>query len=66
MGRLWGILTLAIYNSPNNGPIDLLPSKKMIVHVLAIHFVPVNHVSQTIIDEVKVPLSEEVVGLLVR
>jgi hypothetical protein len=38
-GRLGGVLTLAIYISPNNGPIDLLPSAEMIVHVLAIHFV---------------------------
>ncbi len=36
MWRLCGILTLAIYISPNKGLIDLLLGKKMILHVLAI------------------------------
>jgi hypothetical protein len=34
--HLCGILTLAIYISPNNGPLDLLLGKKMILHVMAI------------------------------
>jgi hypothetical protein len=38
MGRLWGILTLAMYISPNNGLIDLLIIEEMFFHVLAIHF----------------------------
>ncbi len=37
-GHLGGVLTLVIYISPHNGPIDLLPGKKIIVYVLAIHF----------------------------
>jgi hypothetical protein len=32
------LLTLAIYISPNNGPIDLLSIEKIILHVLVIHF----------------------------
>ncbi len=38
MGQLWGILTLAMYISPNNGLIDLLLNEEMIVYVLKIHF----------------------------
>ncbi len=37
-GHLGGILTLAIHNSPNNGPIDLISDKEMILHVMAVHF----------------------------
>jgi hypothetical protein len=36
MWRLCGILTLAIYISPKNGPIDLLLGKEMVLHVMAI------------------------------
>jgi hypothetical protein len=36
MWRLCGVLTLAIYISPNNGPIDLLLGEEMILHVMAI------------------------------
>jgi hypothetical protein len=36
MWRLCGILSLAIYISPNNGPIDLLLGKEMVLHVMAI------------------------------
>jgi hypothetical protein len=63
--HLYRILSSAIHNSPNNGQIDLLPCKEMIVLVLAIYFCTLNHVSQTIIDEVTVPLSKGVVGLFV-
>jgi hypothetical protein len=38
--RLLCVLTLAINISPNNGPIDLLLNKKMILHVMVIHFAP--------------------------
>ncbi len=36
MWRLCGVLTLAIYISPNNGPIDLLLVKEMVLRVMAI------------------------------
>jgi hypothetical protein len=36
--RLLCVLTLAIDISPNNGPIGLIPSEEMIIHVWAIHF----------------------------
>jgi hypothetical protein len=36
MWRLCGVLTLVIYIYPNNGPIDLLLDKKMVLHVMAI------------------------------
>jgi hypothetical protein len=36
-GRLGGILSLAIHISPNNGPIEMIPSGKLVVDVLAIH-----------------------------
>jgi hypothetical protein len=58
------VLTLAMNISPNNGPIDLLSSEEMILHVTAIHFCILHHVSWTIIDEVTVPLSKGLVGLL--
>ncbi len=64
MGHLWGIMTLAIYISPNNGPIDLLLEKKDCPWV-GNSFCTLNNVSQTFIDEVIVPLSKGVVGLLV-
>jgi hypothetical protein len=53
-----------MYISPNNGPIDSHTSEEMIVHVLEIYLCTLNHVSWTIIDEVTVPLSKGVVGLL--
>ncbi len=64
-GHLGGILTLAIHNSPNNGPIDLISGEDMTLHVMAIHFCILHHVSWTIIDEVTVTLSIGLVGLLV-
>jgi hypothetical protein len=64
-GPLGVLLTLAIYISPNNVPIDLHPNKETIVHVLSIHFCTLHYVSWTIIDEVTVPLIKGVVGLLV-
>ncbi len=36
MWHLCGILTLAIYISPNNGPIDLHLGKEIVLHVMAI------------------------------
>jgi hypothetical protein len=59
---LCGVLTLAIYISPNNGLINLLPTEKMIFHVFATHFCTLHHVSWTIIDEVTVPVSKGLVG----
>ncbi len=38
MWRFCGVLTLAVYISPNNGPIDLLLGEEMILHVMAIIF----------------------------
>jgi hypothetical protein len=62
--RLLCVLTLAIDISPNNGPIDLILTEEIIVHVLAIHFCTLDCVNQTIIDEVTVPLCIALVGLL--
>jgi hypothetical protein len=31
-------LVLGIHNSPNNGPINIIPSRKLIDYVLPIHF----------------------------
>jgi hypothetical protein len=31
-------LTLAIHISPNNGPMDMIPSAKLVVDVLAVHW----------------------------
>jgi hypothetical protein len=36
-GPLGGHLAVAIHISPNNGPIEMIPSKKLVVDVLAIH-----------------------------
>jgi hypothetical protein len=36
MWCLCGVLTLAMYLSPNNGPIDLLLDEEMVLHVMAI------------------------------
>jgi hypothetical protein len=61
--RLVGVLTLAIYISPNNGRIDLLLIKKNDSSCVGNPFCTLHFVSRTIIDEVTVPLSKEVVGL---
>ncbi len=60
------LLTLAIYISPNNGPIDLLLNEKNDSSCVGYPFCTLRCVSWTIIDEVTVPLSKGVVGLLVR
>ncbi len=36
--RLVGVLLLAIHTSPNNGPINMIPSAKPLYYVLSIHF----------------------------
>ena len=36
-GPLGGHLAVAIHISPNNGPIEMIPSGKLVVDVLAIH-----------------------------
>jgi hypothetical protein len=64
MWRLCGVLTLAVYISPNNSPIDLLSIEEM-NSCNGNAFCTLNHFSWTIIDEVTVPLSTGVVGLLV-
>ena len=36
--RLVHVLAVAIHISPNNGPIEMIPSGKLIYYVLPIHF----------------------------
>jgi hypothetical protein len=59
------VSTLAINISFNNGLIIVLSIEEMILHVMAIHFFTLHHFSWTIINEVIVPLSKGLGGLLV-
>ena len=42
--------------SPINGPINMIPSRKVVVDVLATHFCTLNHYDWTIIGDNMVPL----------
>jgi hypothetical protein len=63
MWHLCGVLTLAIYISPNSGRIDLLLSEEKDCSCAGNPCRTLRYVIHTIIDEVTVPLNKEVVGL---